>query len=220
MKKLFTLVLALIIVSASFGQTKFGVKAGLNFNKLTDVTQGGSTDEIWNSQTGYHVGLAVQFKVPFLGLAVQPELLYNTTRSAANTPTLAQINNPLLNGGVINQQVALVPDEMQLDYINLPINLQFGIDLVLLRPFVVVSPYISYAIQKGATLENQPWDDINRFDYGVGLGLGLDIWKLQIMGKYNWGLGKLQAAGANWDQVDTYKNAKIQGFQLSVAFLF
>jgi hypothetical protein len=108
---------------------------------------------------------------------------------------------------------------MQLDYINLPVNLQFGIDLVLLRPFVVVSPYISYAIQKGATLENQPWDDINRFDYGVGLGVGLDIWKLQVMGKYNWGLGKLKSANnTTWDE--KYDNAKFQGFQLSVAFLF
>ena len=189
MKKLFTLVLALIIVSASFGQTKFGVKAGLNFNKLTDVTQGGGTDEIWNSQTGYHVGIAVQLKVPFLGLAIQPELLYNTTRSAANTPTLAQINNPLLNGGVINQNAVLVPDEMQLDYINLPVNLQFGIDLVLLRPFVVVSPYISYAIQKGATLENQPWDDINRFDYGVGLDRYGPNTKLKDAARFTFMLG-------------------------------
>ncbi|MCE5321501.1 MAG: PorT family protein [Bacteroidales bacterium] len=219
MKKLFTLVLALIIVSASFGQTKFGVKAGLNFNKLTDVTQGGSTDEIWNSQTGYHVGLAVQFKVPFLGLAVQPELLYNTVKSSPTTPTLLQINNPLYNGGVISQPVALATNEVQMDYIMLPVNLQFGIDLVLLRPFVVVSPYIQYAIQSGARLESQPIDDINRFDYGLGLGVGLDLWKLQIMGKYNWGLGKLKSANnTTWNE--KYENAKLQGFQLSVAFLF
>jgi hypothetical protein len=219
MKKLFTLVLALIIVSASFGQTKFGVKAGLNFNTLTDVTQGGSTDEIWNSQTGYHVGLAVQFKVPFLGLAVQPELLYNTVKSSPTTPSLTQINNPLYNGGVMSQPTVLLVDEIQRDYITLPVNLQFGIDLVLLRPFVVVCPYIQYAIQTGARLENQPIDDINRFDYGLGLGAGLDLWKLQIMGKYNWGLGKLKSANnTTWNE--KYENAKFQGFQLSVAFLF
>jgi hypothetical protein len=120
---------------------------------------------------------------------------------------------------VISQPVALASNEVQMDYIMLPVNLQFGIDLVLLRPFVVVSPYIQYAIQSGARLESQPIDDINRFDYGLGLGVGLDLWKLQIMGKYNWGLGKLKSANnTTWNE--KYENAKLQGFQLSVAFLF
>ena len=199
MKKLFTLVLALIIVSASFGQTKFGVKGGLNFNNLKDITQGGTIDNIWNSQTGYQFGVLAQFKVPFLGLAIQPELLYSTMKASNTTPMFSA--------------------EITRNYLTLPINLQFGIDLVLLRPFIVVSPYIQYAIKSDAQILSQPIDDINRFDYGVGLGAGLDLWKLQIVGKYNWGLGKLQSASSTtWN--DKYENAKFQGFQLSVAFLF
>ena len=109
--------------------------------------------------------------------------------------------------------------EIEMDYLTLPINIQLGLDLLILRPFIVVSPYISYALQKGGDLTNQDWDDINRFNYGVGAGVGLDIWKLQIMGKYNWGLGKLESAtNTTWEE--KYENAKIQGFQLSVAFLF
>jgi hypothetical protein len=53
----------------------------------------------------------------------------------------------------------------------------------------------------------------------VGAGVGLDIWKLQIVGKYNWGLGKLvTATETTWN--DKYQNAKLQGFQLSVALMF
>ena len=97
--------------------------------------------------------------------------------------------------------------------------MQFGLDLVLLRPFIVVSPYIQYAIKSDAQILNQPVDDINRFDYGVGLGAGLDLWKLQITGKYNWGLGKLKSANnTTWNH--KYENAKFQGFQLSVGFFF
>lgn len=75
-------------------------------------------------------------------------------------------------------------------------------------------------IDNNVRLEDQPVDEINRFDYGVGVGVGIDIWKLQIMGKYNWGLGKLENAGDEWDQSETYKDATLQGFQLSIAFLF
>lgn len=220
MKKLITIVLALLVVSAaSFGQTKFGVKAGLNFNTLTDITQAGSTNAAWDAQTGYHIGLAVQMKVPFLGLAIQPELLYNAIRSEPNPSLTYGGPKPTINGDFMSQNVVEPVTEIRMDYITLPINFQFGIDLVLLRPFVVVCPYIQYAIQTGVVLEDQPIDDVNRFDYGVGLGVGLDLWKLQIMGKYNWGLGKLNSATeTTWNQ--KYQDAKLQGFQLSVAFLF
>lgn len=162
-------------------------------NITTDV------NSTWKSQTGYQLGIALQFKIPVIGLAIQPELLYSTVESV---------------------DPALSTNSIKLDYVTLPVNFELGVDMLVFRPFIVASPFISYAIQKGARLEDQPWDDINRFDYGIGLGAGFDLWKLQIMGKYNWGLGKLQSADANWDQKETYNNAKLQGFQLSVAFLF
>lgn len=219
MKKLLSVLLALMVVSTlSFGQSKFGIKAGLNFNTLEDVTESGSVDQAWKNQTGYHFGIAWQFKVPIIGIGIQPELLYSKVKTSfMEAYTGAQ---PLNNGFIANNVVVpTTMSEIELDYLTLPINFQLGLDLLILRPFIVVSPYISYALQKGGDLTNQDWDDINRFNYGVGAGVGLDIWKLQIMGKYNWGLGKLESAtNTTWEE--KYENAKIQGFQLSVAFLF
>jgi len=198
MKKLFALLLGILIIStSSFSQTRFGVKGGLNFMNASNITT--DVNSTWKSQTGYQLGIALQFKIPVIGLAIQPELLYSTVESV---------------------DPALSTNSIKLDYVTLPVNFELGVDMLVFRPFIVASPFISYAIQKGARLEDQPWDDINRFDYGIGLGAGFDLWKLQIMGKYNWGLGKLQSADANWDQKETYNNAKLQGFQLSVAFLF
>ena len=111
-----------------------------------------------------------------------------------------------------------MPTEIEIDYLTLPINLQLGIDMLVFRPFIVVSPYITLALQDGVDLEDQDYN-INRFNYGVGAGIGVDIWKLQIMAKYNWGLGKLVTAGeTTWEQ--KYGDAKLQGFQVSAAFLF
>ena len=218
MKKLLSVLLALMVVSTlSFGQSKFGIKAGLNFNTLEDVTESGSVNQAWKNQTGYHFGIAWQFKIPIIGIGVQPELLYSKVRTSfAEAYTGIQPQNGMIAS---NSIVYPTLSEIEMDYLTLPINIQLGLDLLILRPFIVVSPYISYALQKGGDLTNQDWDDINRFNYGVGAGVGLDIWKLQIMGKYNWGLGKLESAtNTTWEE--KYENAKIQGFQLSVAFLF
>lgn len=219
MKKFITLALTLLLIASVAGaQSRFGIKAGLNFNTLEDVTQSGSVDNAWKSQTGYHFGIAWQIKVPLLGLAIQPELMYSKVKTSfvdaymASTPTNPNFVSP-------QSPIMFSPTEIELDYLTLPINLQLGIDMLVFRPFIVVSPYISFALQKGADLEDQDWEDINRFNYGVGAGIGVDIWKLQIMAKYNWGLGKLESAtNTTWEQ--KYESAKLQGFQVSAAFLF
>lgn len=198
MKKITTIVILMLLVSASaFSQAKFGVKGGLNFNSYKDIS--GSVNDTWSNQTGYHFGVLIQTKVPIIGLGLQPELLF-------------------VRKGVENPDVPA--NSFYLDYLQLPINVQVGLDLLLFRPFIMVSPYISYAIGKGDMLEDAEWDNLNRLDYGYGLGVGVDIWKLQITGKYNWSMGKLQDATSTPINGTTLKNAKIQGFQLSVALLF
>ncbi len=196
MKKVFVLLISVLLFSTlSYSQTRFGIKGGLNFTNISNLSS--DVEKTWKNQTGYQLGVALQIKIPVIGLAIQPELLYSTVKSASD------------NGNEIN-----------IDYLTLPVNIQLGTDMLFFRPFIVASPFVSYMIDNNVRLEDQPVDEINRFDYGVGVGVGIDIWKLQIMGKYNWGLGKLENAGDEWDQSETYKNATLQGFQLSIAFLF
>ncbi|HBG25448.1 MAG: hypothetical protein A2X17_07330 [Bacteroidetes bacterium GWF2_41_61] len=190
-------ILMLLISSSAFSQAKFGIKGGLNFNSYKDVS--GNVNNTWNNQTGYHFGVLIQTKVPIIGLGLQPELLF--VRKGVEDPDVPA-------------------NSFYLDYLQLPINVQIGLDLLLFRPFIMVSPYISYAIGKGDMLVDTEWDNLNRLDYGYGLGAGIDIWKLQITGKYNWSMGKLQDATSTPINGTTLKNAKIQGFQLSVALLF
>ena len=219
MKKILSLaVILLFITSVAGAQSRFGIKAGLNFNTLQDVSESSGFEDAWKAQTGYHFGVAWQIKVPLLGLAIQPELMYSKVKTSFPEAYNASAR-PNPNFVSPNTILQFNPTEIELDYLTLPINLQLGIDMLVFRPFIVVSPYISFALQKGADLEDQDWEDINRFNYGVGAGVGIDIWKLQIMAKYNWGLGKLESAtNTTWEE--KYKNAKLQGFQVSAAFLF
>lgn len=198
MNQKFSLALLLVILLSAplHSQDWFGVKGGLNFDSLEGVTP--STEGL-KKRSGYHLGITSQLKIPLIGLAIQPELLFVKNRAEGN------LNHP--------------ESDLSLDYLTLPLNIQLGLDLLLFRPFVMFSPYISYAIGKGDALTNMSWDSLNRFNYGYGIGGGIDIWRLQVSGKFIWGLGKIQKLDSPTEPLP-YKNATMEGFQLSVAWFF
>ena len=191
MKK-FLLVVALVsIIGYTADAQRFGVKGGLNFNDLGDVEK--SFSNTYDKRTGFHFGVMYQAEISGTGIAVQPELMYMRT-------------------GVKNHG-----DGIYTDNLILPVNLQLGLDLIMLRPYILVAPYVTYAVGKGDEFADAKWGDINRFNYGIGAGIGLDIWRLQITGKYNWDMDSL----AKDDYMSGgFKNAKFKGFQLSAGFFF
>jgi hypothetical protein len=71
-------------------------------------------------------------------------------------------------------------------YIEIPVDLQWGIKLPLLRPYISLTPYASYAVNSDVSMS-----DIKKWDAGVGIGAGVDVWKFQLSVKYFWGFGKI-----------------------------
>ncbi|MDR2584650.1 MAG: PorT family protein [Prevotellaceae bacterium] len=188
MKKITLCILAIFFAIGLSAQTHFGVKAGLNFNSIKDISV--SKENVSWNKTGWHAGVLLQAKLP-LGLAFQPELLYSVKNFGAGD------------------------HKFDLNYFELPLNLQWGIDLILLRPFVMAAPYVSYLAKVGG--EAKKWEGVKNLDYGFGLGFGLDVWKIQITGKYNWGFGKLaKVDSSDWKVNDS----TLKVFQLSLGLLF
>ncbi|HHV03942.1 MAG: porin family protein [Bacteroidales bacterium] len=202
-KYLIALILMFCISSAALAQGNFVVKAGLNFNKLQDIKID-NPEQSWNSQTGFHAGIGGQYRIPLVGLSFQPEILYSRVR----TDMMERVSEKSYN--------------FRLDYLEVPLNIQWGINILFLRPYVFAAPYVRYALAKGNALEEVPWEDLNRFDYGLSLGAGLEIWKLQISGKYSWSFGQLaHGKSLHIDSKDwKLEDANMRGFELSVAFLF
>ncbi len=192
MKKVLVLLTVLLTVSIAGAQGKFIVKGGLNYTSFTPTT---NINAVINSSSGFHAGIGYQVRVPLIGLAIQPELLYSQK-------SFEEV------GGINTYNYSL-------NYMEVPINIQWGINLLLLRPFVFASPYVSYAVSKSGEFENYSWDNLNRLDYGVGLGAGVEIWKFQISGKYNWSMKEFSNNGDLG-----FGEAKFKGFQLSVALMF
>lgn len=79
---------------------------------------------------------------------------------------------------------AKLGEKLPLGCLELMTSLQWGPDLLVFRPFVDVSPFICHGI-------NGKWTEagLDRFQYGLGLGGGLDIWHFQLVCRYNWNFG-------------------------------
>lgn len=206
MKRILMIVLAVFLlagISAS-AQAKWGVTAGLNFNtsKFTEVDV--------KARTGWSVGGTCLVDLP-LGFSVQPSLLYH--QKGAN------ITNEL---------------SQSMGYLELPVSVQWGPDLLIFRPFLDVTPYVGYALSNkfsasvaGIDISDEGWRDKERFEYGLGLGAGLNVWKLQFIARYNWNFGSLYNV-SGWEDIKQHLNKKelssssenFGGVTLSLAFLF
>lgn len=198
MKKIILLVAALMIFSIQ-GFSQVGIKGGMNYNSSEDFSFQNFDKSNLDNKTGFHVGLLYKFKIPLTGLSFQPELMYSQNKSKFNNPVTS-------NSG-----------EFKLNTFKLAASVQWGIDLMLLRPFIQVVPFLGYTLDNKTTVKNVKWD-VEKLRYGVGLGAGLDLWKLQVSCRYNWDMGK--AAEFEMPGLGTFKGNKYKNFEVSLAYFF
>ena len=113
-----------------------------------------------------------------------------------------QCGIPLI--GVKIQPELLYTNKDQANYLEVPVHLQWGLDLILLRPYLMVSPYA------GINLDNRTENGSSKtpLEYGIGVGGGLDIWRMQVQLLYQWDLNA---------QIN---HQHYRGLQISAAFFF
>lgn len=203
MKRLILLgTLCLMGVFASLkadAQCNFGVIGGATFSSLEEKN---------TCATYYHAGLTLKFDLP-AGFSIQPSLLYNVKGAQFQDMTLGTVKDIDLSVG----------------YVEIPVSFQWGPDLLLFRPFLDVTPFFGYGVNnlvKGSDIvadTKNAWsaEGISRWEYGVGAGIGFDIWKFQIIGRYNWNLGPLYDETGRLRLTD---KGNFRGYTLSLAFLF
>lgn len=184
----------------------FGVTAGMNFNsaKIKDVRM--------DARAGWNVGVTYGVDLP-LGFSVQPALVYTQ------------------KGAELDAQVASVVQTV--GSLELPVSVQWGPDLVVARPFIDVTPFIGYSLYNKAELKAELIESIvgakvegkgkNAFDYGLGVGAGVDLWKLRLVVRYNWNFGPLGSlkdfTGIELGDLKTQKET-FGGIAFSLAYFF
>lgn len=190
-------VLGLVMTICPFSMKAgdFGIVGGASFLELKNLNM--------SKTIGFHAGFTYKFNLP-VGFSIQPSLVYHMKAAATETDN--------------------VDVNLKVGYLELPLSIQWGPDLLIFRPFLDVSPFIGYGlnfnyeagIPGGAEMDKGDWKDLRRFEYGLGLGGGLEIWKFQFTCRYHWNLGNLAAA----ESVKAVTKTNFNGVTLSVALLF
>ena len=208
MKRIITLVAvaAASVLMAAQAHAQFGVIAGLTSSK---VDMNSTTTEDLKNIALYHAGITYKADLG-AGFAVQPSILYQV--KGANLSNVKETTREQLKTG----------------FVEIPLSLQWGPDLMAFRPYVFAEPFIGYQIasfNKGATFSDVGSDVMNKLEYGFGLGGGLEIAShIQLSVQWFKNMGTMinddqaRSGEAWWNDVKDVKNFK--GIKFSLAILF
>ena len=203
MKRLLLLIFAvsafLLSVGKASAQHNYGFIGGVTLSQTSvkDLNAG--------PMTQYHAGITYRARLSH-GFSIQPALVYNVKGAKIAVTDMAE--------------------KVTVGYLELPVSFQWGPDLILFRPFLDITPFVGYGLNNkySASVTGDVvnyWGGVARWEYGVGAGVGMDIWKMQFIARYNWNLGGLSKDVAVPGISQMFKDgANLGGVTLSLSFLF
>ena len=213
-KTIFVIALVISMFSAIEASAQVGIIGGFT----SSTTQVQSIDA--KSLNLYHLGLVSKFDVG-LGFAIQPGLIY-------------QVKGVAL--GDISEDTKTEDFQLKSGFVEIPVGLQWGPDLLAFRPYLFAEPFVGYQISgddsvvlSGSNEDLKTWasDAKNKLEYGFGLGIGIEFGgRLQLSAQYFNNMGKLfnenkiDTAAIAEDVKESVKDGNFKGFKVSLAILF
>ena len=203
MKKIITTALVglalCISASAQNASCHFGVLGGVSVNTFKGVT---NIKDLAKGVAGWQAGATLLVKLPAY-FSIQPTVQFDRV-------------------------IMRIPDALTIkqNVLDVPVPIQWGPDLGIIRPFIQAVPFVDFNL--GGRAENNSGEarDIKEAfktaQFGVGVGGGFELWKLQLSFRYNWSLGQWADLG-NIPLDGTFKDymdARRSGFVFSLAFFF
>ena len=208
MKKILVIVASLLVAVSAHAQ--LGVVAGITSSKS-------NLEEAYadiNNVNQSHVGLT--YKLDLGLIAVQPSIIYN-------------VKGVSMEGLKINDiPTGLGQMDYKTGYLEIPVQVQAGINLGLARVYGFVEPFVGYALSNevNSNLWKEPeqtWQNVkSRLEYGIGLGAGVELIKhVQVAVKYYWNMGDMYGKEIKVSNfTSTIGEQKASGIAASVALLF
>lgn len=202
-KLLVTLLLVCTISSVSAQERPFriGIKAGFNYIHLDNYGNGYYSD--FDAKAGWSFGALFQYKIGgFVNYSIVPEIMFTNSTTDIDL-------------------IYITDNITTIQSIDLPVNFKVGLQLSkIFRPYILGNIYGSYIVTYEGDLfymlddmdEDFVKKDINRLFFGVGAGMGFDLWKFQIEGRYRWNLNRINS--------EDYAALKQMGLEITCAFLF
>lgn len=198
------------------GSSRFGIIGGFTSSSAdADVFSA-------SSYNLYHAGLTFQVNLG-AGFCIQPGLTY-------------QVKGTELSGIDLDKDYSLqfsdaTAVKSKVGYLELPVQVQWGPDLLAFRPYVFAEPFVGYAVNLNARMGDLECKDfkeaaMQRMEYGLGVGAGLELWRIQLSARYYWNFGSLYAESGKVNPVGIVVKEAFQdgrnfnGFSISAAIFF
>lgn len=208
MKKFRTIIiLAIVVVTSAFAadaQIRFGVKAGLNVNKLSLKNLGENVDS--DNGCGFTGGVMTEIGIPLGGLAVDASFMYTHMTDKTYVTTADPSTGTLVETELHQSK----------NFLEIPINLKYKIGLPVVSPYILTGPTFSFKMGDGSSLIRTK--DVQ---YSWNFGLGLEVIKhLQVQAAYSLGINNiLKTTGLANNPVDDIK-LKNNYWTITAAYLF
>jgi hypothetical protein len=202
-KVLIVIAVAILTAGSAQAQFKFGARAGFNMTNFSIS----SNDEVKPKfKPGFQVGVVGDYSVSE-AFAIQPGLVFATQGTA-------------YKGEGWKETITL-------NYLQLPINAQYKVDLGAPKLFLQAGPYLGYAMsgkrkwkdgsESGSRkIKIGSGDDAEgkAFDFGIGVGAGVQFANIQAALGYNIGITNISTSK---DKEDSMKN---NGLFVTLTYLF
>ena len=202
MKRFLTLVAAVAasMILAAGAHAQFGFLVGLTSSSVKMA----SSDAI----SLYHAGLTYKIDLPS-GFAIQPAVLYQ------------------VKGANVGQLGTATDEDFKVKtgFVEVPLGLQWGPHLAAFRPYVFAEPFFGYRVSStdrgNETFRDWASQAKNKFEYGFGLGAGLEISEhLQLSVQWFNNLGVMFSKPAESGTESLGKVKNFEGIKFSLAILF
>lgn len=241
MKKIILLCASLALMVSSFGQVKFGLKAGMNVNNIAQNFKESEWEFETKMRMAYHVGAIADIGFND-ALSVQTGLLLTSKGYSADLDEMAKEFEE--DYGV---EVSIDGyDRVIVNYLEIPINLAYNISGFQ----IYAGPYLAfgiggknkwdYTVEAGGMEESNSdeikykpifgevgEDDLgddeeaySAFDYGLNFGVGYQVGPVLVNAGYSLGLGNMNPGyeGSDEDPADYKISNRV--IAVSVSFFF
>ena len=214
MKKLFAIVLVVLISIPAFSKIKLGLKAGMSTTNLSmatlkTVTSGNTTytvDDLTAAKYGFHGG--VFMRLTLLGIYIQPELLFSTR---TNEYTVIDLAAPTVK----------MTKKQNFNKLDIPVMLGFKLGPIRLNAGPAASLLINSP--KALISDTNYKSMYSRMTFGYQAGLGFDLLNFLTFDlRYEGSLKKYQNQIQNLVGTKTTVNLddRANAFLFSVGLMF
>lgn len=193
-------VVTLIGCGAANAQIRFGIKAGVNVDKMSLDSKYFNVD----NNCGFTGGVMVEGMIPAVGLGADVSVMYTYMNAENDTK--------------------LISGDFTKNFIEIPVNLKYKLSVPVIAS--IVKPYIFTGPAFAFKLGKDTIEDFKEKNCQVvwNLGLGVELIRhLQIGASYGWNINGagtyvLEAAGVQFN--DTKVKAKNNYWTVTAAWLF